>query len=91
MIDDLMTEYRPLLLKSAIGLLFWALAGQTFAAEAASEPQAPGTGVPETGEPADATPSGADAGQSAEGPSAEVFIPTEEISEDFAVSFPVDI
>lgn len=24
-------------------------------------------------------------------PSAEVFIPTEEISEDFAVSFPVDI
>ena len=25
------------------------------------------------------------------GPSSEVFIPTEEISEDFAVSFPVDI
>ena len=27
----------------------------------------------------------------ASGPSSEVFIPTEEISEDFAVSFPVDI
>ena len=34
-------------------------------------------------EPADATP-GKDGGP-------EVFIPTEEISEDFAVSFPVDI
>ena len=28
---------------------------------------------------------------SADGTSAEVFIPTEEISEDFAVAFPVDI
>ena len=27
----------------------------------------------------------------ADGPASEVFIPTEEISEDFAVSFPVDI
>ena len=91
MIDDLMTEYRPILLKSAIGLLIWTLAGLTSAAEAASQTQASGTDQPEAGEPAEASPNGADAGQSAEGPSAEVFIPTEEISEDFAVSFPVDI
>ncbi len=29
--------------------------------------------------------------ESGDSPSSEVFIPTEEISEDFAVSFPVDI
>ena len=38
---------------------------------------------PQTAEPVEA----ADAAQ----PSSEVFLPSEEISEDFAVSFPVDI
>ena len=32
-----------------------------------------------------------DSEATSEAPSGEVFIPTEEISEDFAVSFPVDI
>ena len=41
---------------------------------------------------ADAAGTGTDeAAETASAPSAEVFIPTEEISEDFAVSFPVDI
>jgi len=30
-------------------------------------------------------------GPSADGPSSDVFVPSEEISEDYAVSFPVDI
>lgn len=47
------------------------------AAEAAAEETAP----PERTESADGD----------EAPASEVFIPTEEISEDFAVSFPVDI
>ena len=40
----------------------------------------------ETGQPAEEKEADA-----SEGASSEVFIPTEEISEDFAVSFPVDI
>ena len=51
-----------------------------WAAEA--EPAAPAEDTSETSKPA------AD-GQTA--PSDDVFIPTEDISEDFAVSFPVDI
>ena len=47
-------------------------------AAGAAEEDSAGTGTDEAAETASA-------------PSAEVFIPTEEISEDFAVSFPVDI
>ncbi len=54
----------------------------------------PAAQAAEAEEPADATENGngaeEQAGESGT-PSSEVFIPTEEISEDFAVSFPVDI
>lgn len=39
----------------------------------------------------DEVPAETQAGDASAEPSSEVFIPTEEISEDFAVSFPVDI
>ncbi|MFU8816491.1 MAG: hypothetical protein ACNA7W_14180 [Pseudomonadales bacterium] len=40
---------------------------------------------------ADDAPAAADEASSNGRPSGDVFVPTEEISEDFAVSFPVDI
>ncbi len=61
------------------GVALWSLTSQSLAAEADAEPT-PTAGT-EDGD--DEAPSG--------NPSGEVFIPTEEISEDFAVSFPVDI
>jgi len=56
--------------------------------ERSSTPPTPGDGRDST-EPQtdDATTEGDDSG----GPSADVFVPTEEISEDAAVAFPVDI
>lgn len=58
--------------------------GTGWAAEAAREPSEndPAAGTTETSQPT---------GQTATGPTADVFIPTEDISEDFAVAFPVDI
>ena len=50
---------------------------------AAAEAEAESSNETDTDAPDDEAASGT--------PSTEVFIPTEEISEDFAVSFPVDI
>ena len=52
----------------------------------------PATAQPAEGQPADEEDSTTEAeAKSADAEGVEVFIPTEEISEDFAVSFPVDI
>ena len=64
------------LLLAAAG--FWSAAVPAFAQEADAAT-----------DPAAAEDPDSDAGTGE--PSVEVFIPTEEISEDFAVSFPVDI
>ena len=45
----------------------------------------------EAAEPEGAEAAAEEAAETSSAPSSEVFIPTEEISEDFAVSFPVDI
>lgn len=63
------------------GLLLAGAPGELRAAEPAAEPPASST----AGGSAEAKSNTDDTS------SAEVFIPTEEISEDFAVSFPVDI
>ena len=65
------------LLLVAGGMGFWVAAAPGFAAEAQTE--------------AGANEDDPDSEAGDGGPSEEVFIPTEEISEDFAVSFPVDI
>ena len=76
-----------------ISLLAWAALHTTTvraeAAEADAEAvqrseQSETTDEPEKPEPKQTPPAGGK-------PSSEVFVPTEEISEDFAVSFPVDI
>lgn len=59
------------------GFSIWPVAAPALAAEA-----------PTDSEEAERDP---DEEEAASAPSSEVFIPTEEISEDFAVSFPVDI
>lgn len=67
-----------------IGLLLLGLVcGTSFAAE----PPATDSATSESAESEDAT-TGAPTGT---GPSPDIFVPTEEISEDFAVPFPVDI
>lgn len=68
------------LLLAAAAFGFWVDARPAFAAEAA----------PTSAEPEAATADDEVTDAEAK-PSSEVFIPTEEISEDFAVSFPVDI
>ncbi len=60
----------------------------TGAAEA--EP-APAAAEQPPGQPSDQQAADAERPAGGSGPSAEVFVPTEEISEDYAVSFPVDI
>jgi len=54
------------------------------ATDTAAPPAAPALPVPDA-------PDGDGAGEDDTGPSPEVFVPSEEISEDFTVSFPVDI
>lgn len=84
------------------GLLLSALAASAWAAEApaeADEPKAAASPTPPTAEKPekaeDAAPAPKEDGASkeAEEPpeAAEVFVPTEAISEDIAVPFPVDI
>ena len=77
-----MNTQRSLTLAIAIVLL--AAAGSWSAASPAFGAEADPATEPATNEDSD---SDAATGE----PSVEVFIPTEEISEDFAVSFPVDI
>lgn len=76
----------------------WALSGPAAAAAAetdGSADPAPAGSEAQTGAPApdgQGEPEAAAAGsEAAADGSDEVFVPTEEISEDFAVSFPVDI
>lgn len=60
----------------------------------AAEPEVTETQAETTEQPGDAsadTSDDEDASEPPVTPSGDVFIPTEEISEDFAVSFPVDI
>lgn len=69
------------------------LCGLAFAAQAAERPA---ENPPDEAPPAPAAPDRADqAGEPEiarnEGPQQEVFLPSEEISEDFAAPFPVDI
>lgn len=64
--------------------LVWALLWATGPAIAADPDQAPATDTA-------AQKTDADRKDAGNGDSAEVFIPSEEISEDFTVSFPVDI
>ncbi len=57
---------------------------------------APTAGIAQSAEPAETTDAATEAdkpadAESADQPASEVFIPSEDISEDFAVSFPVDI
>ena len=77
-----MNRHRSLTFAITILLLtaagFWSVAVPAFAAEAEAATES-------------ATSQDPDSDASAGEPSVEVFIPTEEISEDFAVSFPVDI
>lgn len=70
-------------LLTLFGLVAFASGFNSLAAQAAEAPA--DTPADEPTSEADREPDQASA------PSSEVFIPTEEISEDFAVSFPVDI
>jgi hypothetical protein len=63
-------------------LLYLCIAGSHAGAAEADEPE---VAAQETPAPQPAKPAAADTS------SPEVFVPTEEISEDFAVPFPVDI
>lgn len=82
--------HRAALLVAAVALL----AAAPIRAEQAPPPAEPETVVPadpevDDGKAAEADPENAPPRPGA--PAAEVFVPSEEISEDFAVSFPVDI
>jgi hypothetical protein len=68
-------------------LLCGLLAGSTLCAQEA----APAAEAPAEKAPAKESADQDSPAESRDGPSPDVFIPTEEISEDFAVSFPVDI
>ena len=59
-------------------------------AHAAEAPEPDAEEQAQSGEDAETAEADADKDDDA-APSREIFIPTEEISEDFAVSFPVDI
>ena len=76
-----------------ISLLAWVALHTTTARAEAVEPEAEAAHAseqsetadkPDKPEPDETPPAGAK-------PGSDVFVPTEEISEDFAVSFPVDI
>ena len=91
-----MTTAPTSLAAMLLGAATLAFAVPTFAAEPSSEPApAAETAPPATAEapPASAKPRPkADAaGKSTDKRSGDIFQPSEEISEDFAVSFPVDI
>ena len=80
--------------------LIWAFASNGWAAEAvpadappdaAPAPSAAEADAPEQEDPAPAAPAPAPPATDDAPPPAEVFVPTEAISEDIAVPFPVDI
>lgn len=91
------------LMKAALLAALLPLAGYwTMAARAAPAPEAAPAQDPESDRPAASADEDAEAqpeedgvvagpGAAAAGDAPEVFIPSEEISEDYAVSFPVDI